>query len=55
MNEKEELELEVRRILASEVEGHRTFLQTQFRNLTWAIGILFTVGAIIFTRTYALQ
>jgi hypothetical protein len=49
MNEKEELELEVRRILASEVEGHRTFLQAQFRNLTWAIGILFTVGAIIFT------
>ncbi len=49
MTDKEELELEVRRILASEVEGHRTFLQSQFRNLTWGVGILFTVGAIIFT------
>ncbi len=49
MENKEELELEVRRILASEVEGHRSFLQSQFRNLTWGIGILFTVGAIIFS------
>ncbi|MCG8424475.1 MAG: hypothetical protein MJE77_41815 [Proteobacteria bacterium] len=49
MEKNEELELEVRRILATEVESHRAFLQSQFRNLTWGIGILFTVGAIIFT------
>jgi hypothetical protein len=48
MNDKEELELEVRRILANEVEGHRNFLQSQFRNLTWGLGILFTVASIIF-------
>ena len=47
MEDKEKLELEVRRILASEVEGYRSHLQSQFRTLTWGVGILFTIGAIL--------
>ena len=48
MENKEKLELEVRRILSSEAEGYRIFLQSQFRYLIWGIGILFLAGAAIF-------
>lgn len=47
LDDREKLELEVRRILASEVEGYRKYLQSQFRTLTWGVGTLFTVGAIL--------
>lgn len=52
MIEDEQLELKVRRILASEVEQHRNFLQTQFKYLTWTIGVLLTAGAIIFSYLF---
>lgn len=47
MEDLEKLELEVRRILASEVEGYRNHLQFQFRTLTWGVGIILTIGAIL--------
>lgn len=47
MEDQEKLELEVRRILASEVEGYRNHLQSQFRTLTWGVGLLLTVGAVL--------
>ncbi len=49
MTEEQELELKVRRILATEVEQHRSFLQTQFKYLTWGIGVLLASGALVFT------
>ncbi len=47
MEDQEKLELEVRRVLASEVEGYRNHLQSQFRILTWGIGIILTIGALL--------
>lgn len=44
-----DVELQVRRILAEEVEQHRNFLQSQFKYLTWGIGVLLASGALIFT------
>lgn len=52
MTEDEELELKVRRILSAEVEQHRSFLQTQFKYLTWGIGVIIAAGAIIFTYLF---
>lgn len=49
MEDKDLIELEVRRLLAAEVESHRTYLQSQFKNLTWGVAILFTVAAAIVT------
>lgn len=52
MEDKEKLELEVRRVLSSEAEGYRIFLQSQFRYLMWGVGILFLAGAAIFTYLF---
>lgn len=52
MVEEEKLELKVRQILSAEVENHRTFLQSQFKYLTWGLGILLAFGAIVFTYLF---
>jgi hypothetical protein len=52
MTEDEQIELKVRRILASEIEQHRSFLQSQFKFLTWGIGVLLASGAIIFSYLF---
>lgn len=52
MEDKEQIELEVRRLLAEEIETHRNFLQSQFKNMTWGLGILFAVGAAIFVYLF---
>lgn len=48
MDDKEKLELEIRRVLAQEVEQHRSFLQANFKMVTWGVGVLFVAGSVIF-------
>lgn len=48
MDQDKELELSVRRILSEEIAEHRQFLQTQFKQLTWAIAVLFLVASGVF-------
>ena len=42
--DKNEVELHIRRILAQEAGEYREFLQRQFRFITWSIGVLLVVG-----------
>ncbi len=51
MDEKD-IELQVRRLISEEVEQYRTFLQSQFKYLTWGIGVLLAAGALIFTYLF---
>ncbi len=48
-NEKDKIELEVRRVLNSGEIKYRDFLQSHFKQLTWAIGIIFTAAGIVFS------
>ena len=41
-------ELEVRKNIADEIASYRNFLQSQFRTITWGVGILFAVAGIVF-------
>ena len=43
MDSGQELELEVRRLLSSEVQEHREFLQSQIKYVSWGAGILLTL------------
>lgn len=52
MTEEEKLELKVRQILSAEVENHRNFLQSQFKYLTWGLGVLLASGTIVFTYLF---
>jgi len=47
MDEKEAEQI-VRKVLSEEVSEHRIFLGQQFKQITWGIGILFTVAAALF-------
>ncbi|WP_028862584.1 hypothetical protein [Psychromonas aquimarina] len=47
--DKDQVELEVRRVLASEETKYRDFLQSHFKQLTWAVGIIFTAAGIVFS------
>jgi hypothetical protein len=49
MESEKEIELAVRKMVAQEIGGHRQFLQTQFKHMTWGIGIIFASAAIAFT------
>ena len=48
MESKEEIELQVHRVVAEQIGEHRAFLQTQFRHLTWGVGVIFSAAAIVF-------
>ena len=45
---KNDVELEVRRVLSEEMQQHRDFLQTQFKNITWGVGVVFIVAVSAF-------
>jgi hypothetical protein len=47
-DEKAEIELQVRRLLADEVNKYREFLEKQFRLTMWVIGIVLTVAVAAF-------
>jgi hypothetical protein len=42
------LELDIRRLLAAEVKEHREFLEKQFRQIMWSIGIVLAVALATF-------
>lgn len=47
-NLKNQIELEVRRVLSSEASEYRNYLQNQFQHLKWGIGLIVIASSIIF-------
>ena len=46
--EEKEIERVVRQVLSEEVSEHRAFLGQQFKQITWGVGVLFTIAAASF-------
>ena len=52
LEQKEAIELEVRRHLNKEESTYRSYLQSHFKQLTWGVGILFAAAGIVFTYLF---